>query len=68
MFWKQEMETALRCIVSKQTLSWSKQLLCVEYAHNTLNSSATRLSPFQYAYGFQPLLLSALEKGFLPVC
>ena len=33
-----------------------------EYAHNTLISSATGLSPFQCAYGFQPPLFSALEK------
>ena len=58
----QDMETALRCIVSKHPASWSSQLLWVEYAHNTLISSATGLSPFQCAYGFQPPLFSAQEK------
>ncbi|XP_055489453.1 uncharacterized protein LOC129696070 [Leucoraja erinacea] len=38
------------------------QLLWVEYAHNTLTSSATGLSPFQCAYRFQPPLFPALEK------
>ena len=55
----QEMETTLRCMVSNHPTAWSKQLLWVEYAHNTLISSATGLSPFQCAYSFQPLLFSA---------
>ncbi|KAF7640703.1 hypothetical protein LDENG_00021870, partial [Lucifuga dentata] len=58
----QEMETALRCVASRDLSSWSLQLLWVEYAHNTLPSSATGLSPFQYAYGFQPPLFSVEEK------
>ena len=57
-----EMETALRCMVSKNPASWSQQLLWVEYAHNTLTSSATGLSPFQCAYGFQPPLFPAQEE------
>lgn len=43
----------LQCIVSQNPASWSQQLLWVEYAHNTLTSSATELSPFRCAYGFQ---------------
>lgn len=43
----QEMETALWCMV---------HLLWVEYAHNTLTSSATSLSPFQCAYVYEPPL------------
>lgn len=56
------METALRCTVSQNPSSWSQQLLWVEYAHNTLTSSATGLSPFQCAYGYRLPLFPALEK------
>ncbi|KAF7640861.1 hypothetical protein LDENG_00009320, partial [Lucifuga dentata] len=58
----QEMETVLRCVASQDQASWSSQLLWVEFAHNTLPSSATGLSPFQCAYGFQPPLFSVEEK------
>lgn len=59
--YNQEIETALRCTVSQNPSSWSRQLLWVEYAHNTLPVSATGLSPFNCVYGFQPPLFPALE-------
>ena len=56
------METALLCMTSQFPLSWSKQLLWVEYSHNTLTSSATGLSPFQCIYGYQPPVFPTLER------
>jgi len=37
----QEMETMLRCTASQNPSSWSQQLPWVDYAHNTLTSSAS---------------------------
>lgn len=48
----------------KNPSSWSQHLLWVEYAHNILTSSATGLSLFQCAHGWQPPLFPALEKSF----
>ncbi|XP_039681949.1 uncharacterized protein LOC120575294 [Perca fluviatilis] len=43
----QELEVGLRCLTARNPASWSKQLIWVEYAHNTLPCSSTGLSPFQ---------------------
>lgn len=43
----EDMEVALRCMVSRDPTSWSNFLNWVEYTHNSLISSATGLSPFQ---------------------
>uniref|UniRef100_A0AAQ4Q5S3 Integrase catalytic domain-containing protein n=1 Tax=Gasterosteus aculeatus aculeatus TaxID=481459 RepID=A0AAQ4Q5S3_GASAC len=58
----QELETGLRCLVSQNPTSWCKNLIWIEYAHNTLPSSSSGFSPFQCAYAYQPPLFPAQER------
>lgn len=48
-------------MVSWNPPSWSKQLLWVKYAHNSLTSLTTGLSPFQCCYRYQPPILPVVE-------
>ena len=57
----QDLEAALRCVCARNPSSWSSQLPWVEYAHNSLSTSATGMSPFMVLYGFQPPLFPSQE-------
>ncbi|KAI3355191.1 hypothetical protein L3Q82_018049 [Scortum barcoo] len=52
----QELETCLRYLVAQNQTSWSDHLMWIEYAHNSLPTAATKLSPFQVVHGYQPPL------------
>ena len=52
----QELKATLRSLAMDNPSTWSSWLPWAEYAHNTLQSSATKMSPFQCQFGFQPPL------------
>ncbi|XP_077429679.1 uncharacterized protein LOC144056607 [Vanacampus margaritifer] len=58
----QQLETGLRCLVSQNPASWSKHLVWVEFAHNSLPTSATGLTPFKCVFGYDPPFFSNLES------
>ena len=61
----QEIETTLRGLALDNTSSWSSWLPWAEYAHNTLQSSATSMSPFQCQFRFRPPLFPEYEDDIV---
>lgn len=57
----QYLEAALRCVAAQNPSDWSQYLPWVEYAHNTLPSAATGMSPFECALGYLPPLFPEQE-------
>ncbi|XP_061127174.1 uncharacterized protein K02A2.6-like [Syngnathus typhle] len=58
----QELGRSLRCMAAGDQRLWVQQLPWVEYAHNSLPSSATGLSPFHCVFGYQPPLFAHQER------
>ncbi|KAK7879248.1 hypothetical protein WMY93_033967 [Mugilogobius chulae] len=58
----QDLESALRCVTARNPATWSSYLPWVEYAHNSLVSSATGMTPFMASLGFQPPLFPDQEE------
>lgn len=54
----QELETGLCLLCSRDPTLWVKNVVWVEYTHNSLPSSTTGLTLFQTVYGYQPPLFS----------
>ncbi|KAK3525961.1 hypothetical protein QTP70_011398 [Hemibagrus guttatus] len=57
----QDLETTLRCMAANNPSSWSSFVMWAEYAHNTLRSSATGMSPFECQFGYTPSLFPEQE-------
>jgi hypothetical protein len=57
----QDLETTIRCLVSTNPTTWSRQLVWVEYTRNTLPCSATGLSRFECSMVYQPPLFPEQE-------
>ena len=58
----QQLETGLRCLVSQNPATWSKHLVWVEYAHNTLPTSATGFTPFKCVFGYTHALFRRCRR------
>ena len=57
----QTLEDTLRCYCARHPSTWSRCLPWVEYAHNTLVSSSSGLSPFESSLGYNPPLFPAQD-------
>uniref|UniRef100_A0A8C7YDJ1 Uncharacterized protein n=1 Tax=Oryzias sinensis TaxID=183150 RepID=A0A8C7YDJ1_9TELE len=54
----QQLETGLLCLIAQNPSTWSRLLVWVEFAHNTLPTSATGFSPFKCVHGYEPPLFA----------
>jgi len=59
------LSTLLRAIIKKNIKTWEDCLPLVEFAYNRSVHSATKYSPFEIVYGFNPL--TPLDLTPLPV-
>ncbi|KAH9704886.1 hypothetical protein KPL70_011644 [Citrus sinensis] len=59
------LSTLLRAIITKNIKTWEDCLPLVEFAYNRSVHSATKYSPFEIVYGFNPL--TPLDLTLLPV-
>ncbi|XP_057469634.1 uncharacterized protein LOC130758701 [Actinidia eriantha] len=59
------LSTLLRAIIKKNTKTWEDCLPHVEFAYNRSVHSATKFSPFEIVYGFNPL--TPLDLSPLPL-
>ncbi|KAL0199697.1 hypothetical protein M9458_002884, partial [Cirrhinus mrigala] len=50
----QQLERFLRCFAGEHQRSWARYLVWAELSNNLHTSSATKLSPFEVCYGYQP--------------
>jgi hypothetical protein len=57
----QELETTLRCMTRNNPSTWSSFIVWAEYAHNTLRSSSTGMSPHECQFGYAPPLFPDQE-------
>jgi hypothetical protein len=58
------LEDSLRCVVSHYGDDWARLLPTVEYAHATLVSTSTRVSPFEVDCGRKPRFPITLQNQF----
>lgn len=57
----QDFESTLRCVTASNPTSWATHLPWIEYAHDSLTSSATGVSPFEASLGYQPPMFPVQE-------